>query len=76
MDSHSGGGQASHVGMIIHSTTLNTMAKVIAEYGGEKFNPSDSGDELAYKVLSSSVRSVSYHYDPEQEQANTISVLI
>ena len=51
-------------------------AEVIAEYGGEKFNPSDSGDELAYKVLSSSVRSVSYHYDPEQEQANTISVLI
>lgn len=24
----------SHVGMIIHSTTLNTMAKVIAQYGG------------------------------------------
>lgn len=24
-----------HVGMIIHSTTLNTEAKVIAEYGGE-----------------------------------------
>ena len=34
VDSHSGGGQASHVGMIIHSTTLNTMAKVVAEYGG------------------------------------------
>lgn len=24
----------SHVGMVIHSTTLDTMAKVIAEYGG------------------------------------------
>ena len=51
-------------------------AEVIAEYGGEKFNPSDSGDDLAYKVLSSSVSSLSYQYDPEKEQANTISVLI
>ena len=34
VDSHSGGGQASHVGMIIHSTTLDTMAKVISADGG------------------------------------------
>ena len=28
---------SSHVGMIIHSTTLDTMAKVIAIYGGTKW---------------------------------------
>lgn len=27
-------GRLSHVGMVIHSTTLDTMAKVIAQYGG------------------------------------------
>ncbi len=30
-------GNLSHVGMIIHSTTLNTEAKVIAVYGGTKW---------------------------------------
>lgn len=28
----------SHIGMIIHSTTLDTMEKVIAKYGGTKWN--------------------------------------
>ena len=36
VDSHSGG-PSSHVGMIIQSTTLDTMAKVIAVYGGTKW---------------------------------------
>ena len=35
VDSRSGG-SSSHVGMIIQSTTLDTMAKVIAVYGGTK----------------------------------------
>lgn len=36
VDNHSGG-SSSHVGMIIQSTTLDTMAKVIAVYGGTKW---------------------------------------
>lgn len=34
VDSRAGGGMASHVGMIVQSTTLSTMAQVVAVYGG------------------------------------------
>ena len=50
--------------------------KVLASYGGEKFDPSESGDAFTYKVLSSTVSSLSYHYDPEAEEANTVKILI
>lgn len=34
----------------------------VAQYGGEKFYPSESEEDLSYKVLNSSVRSISYQY--------------
>ena len=34
VDAHSGAGQTSYVGMVIHSTTLDTMEKVVGMYGG------------------------------------------
>ncbi len=50
--------------------------EITASYGGEKFDPSKSGDGFSYNVLHSTVKSLSYHYDPESEQTNTIKVLI
>ncbi len=51
-------------------------AEVIAEYDGEKFDPSEKGDDFAYKVLSSTVRNISYCYDPGAKQTNTVRILI
>ena len=50
--------------------------EVFAEYGGERFDPSENGDDFAHKVLSSAVSSLSYRYDPQAEQANIIRILI
>ena len=47
-----------------------------ASYGGERFDPAESGDGFEYQVLSSTVRSISYSYDPELEQANTVRILV
>ena len=55
---------------------LISAAGLLATYGGEKYDPAESGDGFSYKVLQSAVSSISYHYDPEAEPANTVKVLI
>ena len=50
--------------------------EITALYGGEKFDPAESGDEFSYNVLQSTVRELSYQHDPEAEQANTVRILI
>ena len=50
--------------------------EVTALYGGEMFDPEKNGDGFSYKVLRSTVSSLAYRYDPEAEQANTVSILI
>lgn len=50
--------------------------EITAVYGGEKFDPAESGDGFSYKVLKSSVSSLTYDYDPGAEQPNTIKVMI
>ena len=50
--------------------------EITATYGGGKFDPADSGDGFSYKVLKSTVRDLSYQYDPDAEQSNMIKVLI
>ena len=50
--------------------------EITAQYGGERFDPAKSGDGFSYKVLQSTVSSMTYHYDPEAEQANTVRILI
>ena len=52
------------------------IAEVTASYGGEKFDPSVHGDDLAYKVLKGIVNSYSYEYDSKEEQPNTVKVNI
>ena len=51
-------------------------AEVTALYGGEKFDPAENGDGFSYKVLKSTVRSLTYHYDPRAERSNTVKVQI
>jgi polar amino acid transport system ATP-binding protein len=50
--------------------------EITASYGGEKFDPEKSGDGFSYQVLHSTVKSLSYHYDPEAEQTNTVQIVI
>ena len=60
----------------IEHSEKDDSTEITASYGGEKFDPSKSGDGFSYNVLHSTVKSLSYHYDPESEQTNTIKVLI
>ena len=50
--------------------------EITASYGGERFDPAKSGDGFSYQVLRSTVKSLTYHYDPVAEQTNTVKVLI
>ena len=50
--------------------------EVRALYNGEKYDPAESEDDIYYKVLSGACNSMSYHYDPEAEYANTVRVLM
>ncbi len=50
--------------------------EVNALYGGEKFDPADTGDGFAYKVLQDTVNSISYKYDSAAELPNKVTVQI
>ncbi len=47
-----------------------------ASYGGERFDPAESGDGFSYKVLQSTVSTLEYHYDPNAEHSNQIKILL
>lgn len=67
-----------HVPVVIaveHSEKEDSTA-VTASYGGESFDPAQSEDDFSYDLLRNMVRSLSYRYDPEAEQANTVRVLV
>ena len=49
---------------------------VVASYGGKRFDPAGDEDDFSYRVLCSTVKDLSYGYDPKAERANTIRVLI
>ena len=50
--------------------------EITASYCGEKFDPAESGDGFSYDVLKSTVKSLTYRYDPEAEWANTVQIMI
>ena len=52
------------------------QATVTVSYGGEKFDPAGGENELSYKVLKASVEELSYIYDANAEQKNTVRVRI
>ena len=49
--------------------------EITATYGGERFDPAESGDGFSYEVLRSTVKSLSYRYDPEAQRANMVRIL-
>ena len=61
--------------MIEHSEQGdNTEITVL--YDGDRFDPTESKDDFSYRVLSSTVSSFAYQYDPEAEHTNTIRICI
>ena len=60
----------------IEYSEQSEITEITASYGGEKFDPAESGDGFSYQVLNSTVKDLSYRYNPEAEQANTIKILI
>ena len=62
--------------LAIEHSEKDDETEITASYGGERFDPAASGDDFSYKVLSSAVRSLTYHHDPEAEQSNVVKVLI
>ena len=64
------------VAIVIEYSGKDENTEITATYGGEKYNPAEADDDFSYKVLQSSVRNLSYNYDPEAEQTNTISILV
>ena len=68
----------AHTPMLItieHSEKDNDT-EITASYGGEKFDPAESEDDFSYQVLKSTVKSLTYHYDPEAERGNAVKILI
>ena len=61
--------------MVEHSEQ-DDKTEVNVSYGGDKFDPAENGDGFSYKVLNSTVCSLTYHYDPDAEQTNLIRILI
>lgn len=60
----------------IEHSEKDDYTEITASYGGEKFDPAESEDDFSYHVLYSTVKSFTYRYNPEAEQANTIKILI
>ena len=54
----------------------DNKTEVTALYGGEKFDPAESGDGFSYKVLRSTVSGLTYQYVPNAEYTNMIRILI
>ena len=50
--------------------------EITAVYGGEVYDPAAAGDGFSYRVLKSTVRSLSYQHDPESERPNVVRVII
>ena len=64
------------VRITIEYSEQEDKAEVTAFYGGERFDPAQSGDGFSYKVLRSTVSSLTCHYDPSAEYPNQVKVLV
>ncbi len=58
----------------IEYTEAEQAATVTARYGGERFDPQEGENELSYRMLSRSVEELTYTYNPNQADANTVRV--
>ena len=51
-------------------------ALVTITYSGERYDPADSENELSYNMLKASVEELTYTFDPDADNSNTISARI
>ena len=61
--------------LIEHSEKEKTTA-VTVTYGGERFDPRETENELSLLVLQSAAQEIDYQYDPESEAPNCVIVRI
>ena len=52
------------------------QAVVTVRYGGGRFDPAEGENQFAYDVLKRSLGDLSYTYDPEAEDSNTVRAVI
>ena len=52
------------------------QTELAVAYGGEKFDPRATDNELSLSVLSSTAEMLSYSYDPQAERANCVKLRI
>ena len=60
----------------VEYASLEERTDLTLNYGGERFDPQESDNELSLSVLNSVVDSISYHYDPQEEKPNYVNLRI
>ena len=64
------------VRVTLEYSPTNEQATVTVCWGGDRFDPADGENELSYMLLKKSVEELFYSFEPEEEEANTVRVLI
>ena len=62
--------------VVVEYSTENELATVVANYGGERFDPSSGETEFSYNILKASVEELLYEYNPEGEFTNSLKAII
>ena len=60
----------------VEYASLEEQTDLTLNYGGERFEPQESDNELSLSVLNSVVDSIFYHYDPQEEKPNFVNLRI
>ena len=60
----------------VEYASLEERTDLTLTYGGERFDPRETENELSLSVLNGVVDSLSYHYDPQEEKANCVNLRI
>ena len=55
---------------------ISDETEIKVEYGGEKANPENMGNELSYTMLKQSLNNIEYSYDETREYGNLVKILI
>ncbi len=61
---------------MIEYSQADEKTVITAAYGGERFDPANSDNSLAYSFLKGSVEDLSYQYDPQADDPNVVRVTI
>ncbi len=61
--------------LVEYSAQERTTA-VTVDYGGERFDPKDTDNDLSLMTLKSVSEAINYRYDPQCEQANRVEIKV